>query len=556
MDVDTLKDEIQKYDVNENTWKDNMLMVTKLLKSHGVKLGDLDNTRKDLDAIYPYIAEILSEMVEPNITEYYAYETLEKMVSATKNSEAMKEMIKNMFSSKESVDNNPRNTSSTASKIYSELAMPIVMDISHTQRLVKNFSTFLISKYGAGALARLDSIKSQGTTEITQDIYDFYIEQPEYNKDLEEIFKSNATAYYKDMSKFIKNGLINRISTIVNFFEECGYLEKIVDIHNKSMKKIGLDFLGVTTSDDREKFNMLNLTSTEYLAKLDTSELFVLSAFYTNRLEKVIERLSDGVYLQMKLGTLYETLERGEIPGGIDSRDVRTILKQKKFLDMLSKPEFEKFKNKVKDGAMPKEEDFTYVPEEYIQMYSKAYKEYFDRYIPKEDNDFTADYQCTFLNRTHSYIIYFLKDFSIESLLYTLNKNNSKVNYGLVPERSKKVNEYGEEQVLIGVDMKEFWTMMAHFPNSSFNSFLNESLDNKDFRKYIGNEDFDFRDEHIKTYVLFKLTKTQKQKVKKLYETMDKDDPRYALISHIYFNIHPAQNPLNSKKKNKDENSR
>ena len=46
-----------------------------------------------------------------------------------------------------------------------------------------------------------------------------------------------------------------------------------------------------------------------------------------------------------------------------------------------------------------------------------------------------------------------------------------------------------------------------------------------------------------------KLTKTQKQKVKKLYETMDKDDPRYALISHIYCNIHPAQNPLNSKKK-------
>lgn len=549
IDVETLKSEIQNYDVPENTWRDSMLMVTNLCKSHGVKLKDLKNNREDLDAIYPYIAEMLSAIAEPNISEYYVYESLEKVFNSSNDDAFLSQVIKSSFYFKSDFCDNPRDIAHTTSKICSDLALPVIKDISANSKLVRNFSMFLISKYGAEALKRLDSFKGQNQLELTQDVYDFYIECPENKNDIECIFKSNIKTYYKDMSKFIKNGLINRIITIINFFRECGYLESIIDVHNKAMTNMKLDFLSVTMGENKEKFNILNLESDEYLSKLDVSELFVLSAFYTNRLEKVFERLSDGVYLQMKLGTLYEMLESGEIPRNIDSDDAKIILKQKKFLDKLSKTEFEKFKEKIKNGAEPKEEDFTYIPDEYIENYQNAYKEYFDRYIPKEENNFIVDYQCAFLNRTHSYILYFLKDFSIESFLYTLSDKNSKVNFGIVEEERKKVNEYGEKQILIGVDLKEYTTIMLHFPEKDFKEFVKQIFEGRKFPKYYGNEDLEFRTQPIKTHIAYKFTKSQKQQIKKLYETMDKKNILYPYVRHLYWNIHPAQNPLNSKKK-------
>ena len=90
---------------------------------------------------------------------------------------------------------------------------------------------------------------------------------------------------------------------------------------------------------------------------------------------------------------------------------------------------------------------------------------------------------------------------------------------------------------------------MLHFPERDFKEFVNQFFSDKKFPNYYGNEDFEFRTQPIKTHIAYKYTKAQKQQIKKLYETMDKKNSIYPYVRHLYWNIHPSQNPLNSKKK-------
>ena len=254
-------------------------------------------------------------------------------------------------------------------------------------------------------------------------------------------------------------------------------------------------------------------------------------------------------FLHSKLDMFFETVEYGEIPRKIDLDEIKTIMKQKSFLDSLSRSDFLALKNRVENGGDFEVEELSNVPEEFIEKYSEEYTEYFDRYVPTSENDFQRDYQLNFFDKMSSYLMYKLKDFSIESFLYTLSDNQSKVNFGLVNEERKKVNKYGEKQVLIGVDLKEFTTIMLHFPERDFKEFVNQFFSDKKFPNYYGNEDFEFRTQPIKTHIAYKYTKAQKQQIKKLYETMDKKNSIYPYVRHLYWNIHPSQNPLNSKKK-------
>ncbi len=551
IEMNEFKEELQKLEVLDKEWQDKLLMVARLYKSMGYGLKNIDNEEEELEKINRHITEILGKISSPNLVDFYQFKTLENLTSIFKmyKNSIMPQMIEKVFFY-QNIDNNcSRNVSENIENVFSDVSLSVIERLYSNKELRKKISEFLIKRYGKEILGRLYSEKLEP---LKEDFYYFYKEVPEYKDVIEKVFIEEIARYEKEKSKKIRVGLMERIKNINQFFYDCGYLEKVKNMHNNAMKKMGLDFLGVTMQEDKEKFNVCNLMSEKYLGQFDTSELFLLSAFYTNRFEKVYESLQDGMYLQLKLKTFYDTVDAGEVPRKIEDADARIVLKQKRFMEMLSRDKMQKIKVDVNEGKIPEDEDFLEIPKEQEKKYADVYREYFSRYIHEDENDFAVDYSFIFWNRMHSYVLYSLKDFSIESFLYILSRNKTKINFGIVKENRKKVNEYGEQQILIGVDYKELSTIMLHFPEESFHEFLEEAFPDKNFPEYLGNEDFYFRGNPIKTYVAYKYTKAEKQKIKILYDTMDKKSELYPYIRHLYWNIHPAKNPLNNKKKNSE----
>lgn len=529
-----------------------MMMVTKMYKAMGYKLRDIRSTEDALETVRAAVAGMLEKISSPAIDDFYKYKTLEYLSERLRKDDGRltKNMLDKIFCKKElPEDFCSRNLEENIENVYSDVALPVITKLSKQENFTNCFTTFMTENYEPEELIKILSDTSDSAVPLSAYFFEFYKREPMHRKHIEKAFMDEIIAYEKNMARNIKEGLISRIQTIIIFFESCGYLKKIVDINNKAMENAGLDFLKVTITEDKQKFNVMNLASERYMSQFDMNELFVLGAYYTNRLEKVVDNLFDGIFLQSKFDVFYETFEYGELPRKIDLYDVKTIMKQKSFLDSLSRNDFSALKYKVESGGDFEEEELSSVPPEFIEKYSKAYAEYFNRYIPMSNNNFEDDYRYNFFDKISSYLMYSLKDFSIESFLYTLSDNQSKVNFGLVNEERKKVNEYGEKQVLIGVDLKEFTTIMLHFPERDFKEFVNQFFADKKFPNYYGNEDFEFRTQPIKTHIAYKYTKAQKQQIKKLYETMDKKNMIYPYVRHLYWNIHPSQNPLNSKKK-------
>ena len=160
--------------------------------------------------------------------------------------------------------------------------------------------------------------------------------------------------------------------------------------NNALMDKIKVPALKVTLDDkDKSKFNMIQLLSKDYYMQFSNEELYVFAAFYTNRLEKVVEDLNDGIYLHKKLDTLYYSVENDDLPRKIDKEDVGVVLKQLYFLREISKDKFKNLKDSVTDDTKVEDLNFTEVPKEFMDKYKDVYREYFNRYI-RTKNDFAS----------------------------------------------------------------------------------------------------------------------------------------------------------------------
>lgn len=557
LNVEKFKEELSGIKVFEKNWTENIKMVMKLSKSLGIEEKIKAEPSRGPKILHSYIGSVLENVTNPDIIDFYQYKTLENLSKILKenNDDITKIMMKQVFCTYEAPDEKCyKNVEKNIEKVYTELGAPIIKIISKKEGFKEEFLKYMRERYGEHIKERVNQYSSKEGEPISADFYYFYEASPKFKKIIEKTFEEEIEKYKKFMASEIKSGLINRIKTIVNFFDRCGYLDEIIEINNKSMQNMGLDFLEVKKVEDKEKFNIMNLTSEKYLEQFDIGELFILGAYYSNRFEKVLGNVLDGMYLQEKFDIFYETFVEGEIPRKFDLDDAKIVLKQKRFLDTLANENLEKLEGEADLGYEPNEEDFANVPKEFAQKYAQIYKEYFDRYIPTSQNELEEDYKSASFDRMASYLMYALKDFSIESFLYTLSENKSKINFGIVKENRTKYNEYGEKQILIGVDAKEFTPIMLHLPEETLKKFDKILFPDGDFSNYIGNEDLYFRGSPIKTHIAYKYTKTQKQKIKKLYENMDKKSQIYPYVRHMYWNIHPAKNPLNNKKILKSKN--
>ena len=586
MEIEEFREELQGLKFNENKWQEKMMMVTRLYKSLGYGLKDIDESVL-MDKVYFYIGDLLNRIIRPNDEDFYKYVLfMDELSDANKiKGRLTKERLKETLLSAKSTNydiNTYEGRETFLNEQYRSMGQMVLERLNMNKKFIPDLISYIANKYGVEYLIKFKTYLSQNDIKMWDGICEFALENEEARKSLEKSFIEVLPKRAKIMEEWIKKGLINRIIGITTFFDKCGYLEKMCENNNelmseinksfldrygylskesleseKLMKDINVDALMVSMNENKETSCVRNLTDIKYFNQFTTEELFMLSAYYVNQFEKKVNELNDGIHLHLKLDTFYDSVAYEEIPRKVTLDDVKVVLKQRAFLKSLSKYKFKTLKDSVTDETKVEDLNLEEVPNEYIKKYKKVYEEYFDRYISKSKNDFEKDYRFIFSNRSISYCMYALKDFSLESILYMLSANKSKINFGIINEDMQTLNEYGEEQVCIGIDYKEFQTVRLHFPKDDFNEFVDTFFPERDFNDYVGNEDLKYEDRFgkvkpIKTRILYKYTKKQKQAIKKAMESAQKlvpDSYMYKYLRHMYENIHPNKNPLNNKKK-------
>ena len=72
MEIEEFREELQGLKFNENKWQEKMMMVTRLYKSLGYGLKDIDESVL-IDKVYFYIGDLLNRIIRPNDEDFYKY---------------------------------------------------------------------------------------------------------------------------------------------------------------------------------------------------------------------------------------------------------------------------------------------------------------------------------------------------------------------------------------------------------------------------------------------------------------------------------------------------
>ena len=447
---------------------------------------------------------------------------------------------------------------------------------------------------------------------LIHELENYYQDKPEYRDVIISNYHKALQESLRIRENRIKSDSIYRITNVIEFLGYTGYLDEIVAQNNERALKYGLYpyLLSITENDNvdhlvpkgkldaiahktsavraddyalfsafcllnpdwknktmEEQANMTikkacfpiqKLLDEKYYQDFSVEELLVCSAFYINRLEKISERLMRGAFLHDKLNTLYDSVETGEIPDSASDR-MPDVLKQRSFMLDLVKDKFvEVWKSTgfVVDSWIDpeaekrvREQEIAMVPNEIEEKYQEVYQKYFSVYLKDVKHDLTDDYIYFFKVRNLSQILYIIKDMSLESLMMMFASGKSKTNFGLIPEEQETVNEYGEPQVLLGIDCENMPTVRLHYPKSEFERVKEEYYGDKEFPIYFRPNDLKIGEKEMTTPLVYKFTKGAKQLHHKMYSGMSKDALTYNLMRRTYWNMHPNQSPLNSSKK-------
>lgn len=547
MNIEEFRGELKGIDGYEGEWKKYMQMAVNLYKSLGFKTKDVEDNSA-LKISYNYASGILENIIHPDMQDFYRYiyakEASENpsQIKSILNSEKTKELLF-VKSKKNDLENADIDT------FMEELYASVGEIVSSILIKKTSFLSDFMKKYGEKYKDTYLGGLGLNISEIKEELYEFYLNSPDYKKFTEKTFIEEMKKVSKEAEKIMKDGLIYRILVITDFFERTGYLEDIAGVNNSVMQKRGIEPLMVSLTEEKGKFNVKNLLKQEYFRQFSMEELFLFAAHYTNRFEKKFDDLSIGVFLHEKLGTFYHMVEYDELPSKITSDDARVALKQREFLE-------KKVEVKVKEFLESKDQDsidLFEVPEEYLKNYEDIYKKYYDIYLPKSNNknNLTDDYRFIILNQGILQGLYEIKGVSLKAVLYMLAKNKSKFNYGIIREKRKIKNRYGQKQISVGIDCKGFPPIRLHIPEDEYKEYIEEFFDGEEFGDYIGNEDFDINGIEMRTHLLYKYTKDQNKGIKKLYDSLAENSPIFKYVRHIYENIHPSQNPLNTKKEDR-----
>lgn len=487
------------------------------------RISSSDNLEEINYSIHQLINNYIYPLNSPTRSDLYLFKTIENIL---KNPDIINTIIST---------HNMKEYLESSSKTY-----------IYTSNMNENYQSILKDIFTSFN----DDIPSNIKENLLQDT----LSEPQKKILQNNICKFIKNFYNQKYNTMIKDGYVKRIVNSITVLDFIGTLPKNNNSNNSRLKTLKLEFLGFEYDNKDKNIKtkkpfVTDLMQPEFVKNFSVEELIAMCSFYSNRLAKSIYMYSQCLYTVHKTDLIKKILDNNDYSLHLSDEELSNILTQYKFLRKISMQFYDEKKKSNKkfediNNDIVYKESMNPVIRESKAKYSSLYSEQFNKTLPNYTNNFLKDLNESIILESSVSYAYNIKNHSIESLLTLLMDKNKELNWGIILENNKNNNYYNNQNILIGVDMKEFnMPIKLHCSKEQIQNFLLNYTGKSIIPIYQGDTDMKVNGKYYSTQILFKLTKEQRKLLRKESESISKNSTKYKFVHHIQWMSLPKRYP-------------
>lgn len=313
----------------------------------------------------------------------------------------------------------------------------------------------------------------------------------------------------------LKENYIKIIKKVGERLEQFGELKKDNENNNKLMKKYDMEGLEYPMESDNEAetIGVKDIFKKENLENLSLLQISSIETFWVNRYAKILESLSNSLMIADQFD-LFDKLKNGE-KITLNEDELKYVFQKQNILYGLSRDISDTISS-TKSNEMKKETQ-SIVTVDADEIFNKIYKnmgskynKHFSEMNPNFENDLVKDFDNFYDYNSAKCIIYQMKDFSMEAIIYNIVNAGRKLNWGVIE------NTVNNKKVVLSADVPELnMPLRLHIEKEKLIQFFDEYQGNAIIPKYDGANDFELEGRTLPTNVLMLLGNKQKDFIKK-----------------------------------------
>ncbi len=351
----------------------------------------------------------------------------------------------------------------------------------------------------------------------------------------EEMLKKYTEYRLKNAKTMLKENERKRLKIAGQFFKKFGLLEKMKNKINSDYKEIGLEEMCYQqrTEDLQDDIGVENIFEDKYISKLDDEQLELLNAYWQNRFTKEAEDIKNSLFAIENL-QVWEYVLDDDFWGNISEEEMIKTVEKIRICDKI----FRKIKGnateqkKVAPNVIYSVIDLNQISEKF----KKQYKNYFDKTINQNENDFNQDFCIGQATRNMIETIYDIKNVNIKQLLLNIERNSKITNWGYIEEKEDGVNSIKREKtnILIGIDYPGFnIPIRLHTDRKQIVEYFSQTKENTIIPIYEGEKDEEYRGKLKARAILMPLTEKRESFIIKMNKQAKPMDKNYIFIKHL-----------------------
>lgn len=329
----------------------------------------------------------------------------------------------------------------------------------------------------------------------------------------------------------VRSLMSERVYNLVQLYERTGALERFNSKNNERLEEIGLTDVTIKTD---ELAKVLKNANSNNMVSFES--ITAMSAFYTNRLAKILHQYTRPLFIMDKIGAFEKIYENEDMKfEDLELQEEALSLYMSEY-DMLEDIIYGEYYQSLSHEDRKKVKTDKYVAEKSRKLfgdicssYSKPYQKKYGNFLKDIDN----------VSRNSIIIDYFyqLKNFAMKSLIYTALTNNEKsiINWGYVP---RDENE-DKGKILIGFDIKSLnMPVFLHMKTNELLDLIKGTTGDTKIPVYEGGSDVKVLKggKRMTTQVLYPLTKELRKKLSKIQRNN-------CLVNHLKWLQDPKKKP-------------
>lgn len=365
-----------------------------------------------------------------------------------------------------------------------------------------------------------------------------------FEKEIREMLKGDLPTikFYmedckKGLAEELKRTYINTLCFIGEFFNKFGLIDKYLTMQNAAFRDSGLSNLIVS----KEQFENNNVFSREYLEKIDSEDLAVLTAFWLNRYTKIIYDLNNGIFAVNTLN-LWDDILKGKEKINLNSEQLEALYCRMNFLKAANheivNSAHSKLNNNTADIIDKKDDVLAINVEEEMDAIEEivrvSYANEFDGILPSSYSQIIEDLRIYIPLVSNSSGAYMHKSEILMTQILSYITSKKIKNWGYV----KTIGDQNENNglIVLGIDYEGYnMPVKLHMHKDYIIRGLEEAGLECIIPMYEGNEDMVVNGKFIKNNFVMFFTDGQKDTIKRLIASNKMTPSQTKFIEHLNF---------------------